>query len=152
MARAKVTFDVVREIGLALPDVEESTAYGAFALKVSGDLLACVATNKSAEPGSLVVRMDFEQRAGLIAEAPETYYVTDHYVNHPAMLVRLSQIRVDQMRDLLNSAWKFVTSKKKRTASRSAAPVGEPAQGQRGGRKPEASKKKTTVKERRQRP
>jgi hypothetical protein len=122
MARTKVTFDVVREIGLALPEVEESTAYGALALKVRGDLLACVATNKSAEPGSLVVRMDFEPRAALIAEAPETYYVTDHYVNYAAVLVRMSQIRVDQMRDLLNSAWKFVTSKKKQTAPRPAAP------------------------------
>jgi hypothetical protein len=133
MPRAKVTLDVVREIGLALPDVEESTTYGALALKVHGDLLACVATNKSAEPGSLMVRMDVEQRAGLIAEAPETYYVTDHYVNYPAVLVRLSQIRVDQMRDLLNSAWKFVTSRKKRTASSPAVP------------------KKTALKERRQR-
>lgn len=133
MAKTKVTVDVVREIGLALPDVEDSTAYGAFALKVRGDLLACVATNKSAEPGSLVVRMDLEQRAALIAEAPETFYVTDHYLNYPSVLVRLSQIRVDQMRDLLNSAWKFVTSKKKRTASRPAVP------------------KKTALKERRQR-
>ena len=121
MPRTKVTFDVVREIGLALPDVEESTAYGSPALKARGDLLACVAINKSAEPGSLVVRMDFDQRAALLAEAPETYYVTDHYVNYPAVLVRLSQIRVDQMRDLLSSAWRFVTSQKRRTASRSAA-------------------------------
>jgi hypothetical protein len=122
MPRTKVTFDVVRKIGLALPDVEETTAYGAFALKVRGDLLACVAINKSAEPGSLGVRIDFDQRAALLAEAPETYYLTDHYVNYPIVLVRLSHIRMDELRDLLSSAWRFVTSQKKRSASRPAAP------------------------------
>ncbi len=116
MPRAKVTFDVVREIGLGLADVKGGTAHGALALKVRGSLLACTAIHKSAEPDSLMVRIDFEQRGALLAEAPETYYVTDHYVNYPAVLVRLSQIRRDELRDLLDSAWRFVTSQKKRTA------------------------------------
>jgi len=117
MPRTKVTFDIVREIGLAMPDVEEGTMYGSPALKVRGKLLACLAIHKSAEPESLAVRIDFDQRAGLLAEGPETYYLTDHYVNYPVVLVRLSQIRIGQMRDLLGSAWRFVTAQK-RTASR----------------------------------
>jgi hypothetical protein len=120
MPRTKITFDVVREIALGMADVEDSTMYGSLALKVRGDLLACMAINKSAEPGSLGVRIDFDQRDTLLAEAPETYYVTDHYVNYPMVLVRLSRIRMDELRDLLNSAWKFVTSKKKRSTSRTA--------------------------------
>lgn len=117
MPRTRVTFDIVRKIGLAMPDVEEGTMYGSPALKVRGKLLTCLAIHKSAEPDSLAVRIDFDQRAGLLAEDPETYYLTDHYVNYPVVLVRLSQIRIDQMRDLLGSAWRFVTAKK-RTASR----------------------------------
>src|SRR5689334_6808283 len=116
MPRTKVTFDMVREIGLGLPDVEDSTMYGALALKVRGSLLACVAINKSAEPGSLGVRIDFDQRDALLAEAPETYYVTDHYVNYPMVLVRLSQVHRDELRDLLNAAWRFVTSRQKGTS------------------------------------
>jgi hypothetical protein len=118
MARMKVTFDMVREIGLALPDVEEGTMYGSPALKVRGSLLTCMAANKSAEPESLVVAIDFDQRAGLLAEAPETYYLPDHYVDYPVVLVRLSRIRIDQLRDLLGSAWRLVTAQKRRTASR----------------------------------
>jgi hypothetical protein len=110
MPRTKVTFDIVREIGVALPDVEDSTMYGKLALKVRGKLLTCVAIHKSAEPESLVVRIGLEQRAGLLAEAPETYYLTDHYRNHPAVLVRLSRIPIDQLRDLLGASWRFVTS------------------------------------------
>ncbi len=110
--KAKVTFDTVRKLGLALPDVEEGTAYGAPALKVRGKLLACVPSHKSAEPGSLVVRIDFDQRSGLLAEAPEIYYLTDHYRDCPSVLVRLSRIREDELRDLLNAACRFVTSGK----------------------------------------
>jgi hypothetical protein len=117
MPRTKVTFDLVREIGLAMPDVEEGTMYGSPALNVRGKLLTCLAIHKSAETESLAVRIDFYQRAGLLAEDPATYYLTDHYVNYPVVLVRLSQIRIDQMRDLLDSAWRFVTAQK-RTASR----------------------------------
>ena len=117
MPRTKVTFDIVREIGLAMPDVEESTMYRSPALKVRGKLLACLAIHKSAEPESLAVRIDFDQRDGLLADDPKTYYLTDHYVNYPVVLVRLSQIRIGQMRDLLGSAWRFVTAQK-RTASR----------------------------------
>ena len=122
MPRTNVTFDIVREIGLALPDVEDSTMYGALALKVRGKLLACMAINKSAEPNSLGVRIDFEQRTGLLAEAPETYYLTDHYRNYPVVLVRLSRIRIDQLRDLLGASWRFVTSQaqKNRSSSRAA--------------------------------
>jgi hypothetical protein len=118
MPRTKITFDIVREIGLALSDTEEGTMYGSPALKVRGGLLTCLAINKSAEPDSLVVAIDFDQRSGLLAESPETYYVTDHYVDYPVVLVRLSQIRIDQLRDLLGSAWRFVAAQKRRTASR----------------------------------
>lgn len=114
MPRTKVTFDTVREIGLTLLDVTDSTMHGKFALKVRGKLLACLAINKSAEPESLAVRMDFEPRAALLAEAPETYYLTDHYRPYPVVLVRLSKIRIDQLRDLLGTSWRFVTSDSKK--------------------------------------
>lgn len=115
MPKTKISFDVVREIALGMADVEDSTMYGSPALKARGKLLAGLPVNKSAEPESLGVCIDFDQRDALLAEAPETYYVTDHYVNYPVVLVRLSQIRMDELRDLLNSAWRFVTSKKRRT-------------------------------------
>jgi hypothetical protein len=88
MPATNVTFDIVRKIGLALPGVEEGTMYGSPALKVHGRLLRCLAIHKSAEAASLVVRTDFDERAALLAEEPQTYYLTDHYVNHPVVLGR----------------------------------------------------------------
>ncbi len=109
--RAKIDFDTVRKIALALPDVEEGTTYGSPALKVRGKLLACLAIHKSAEPGSLAVRIDFDRRAELIAADPVTYYLTDHYLSYPIVLVRLSRVHPDALRDLLGMAWRFVTAK-----------------------------------------
>jgi hypothetical protein len=110
MPRSTIDFDTVRNIGLALPGVEESTAYGFPALKVHGKLLACVPANRSAEPGSIVVRVDFDDRAELLAVAPDVYYVTDHYADYSAVLVRLSRVNPDVLRDLLSMAYKFVTA------------------------------------------
>jgi len=106
---SKTTFETVRKIASAIPGVEESTGLRGTSLKIGGKMLACPAINKSAEPNSLVVRIDFDQRAALIAEAPETYYITDHYVNYPSVLVRLSRINSDALRDLLGSACRFVS-------------------------------------------
>jgi len=38
--------------------------------------LACVPSHRSAEPGSLAVRVDFDDRAELLSAAPDVYYVT----------------------------------------------------------------------------
>ena len=82
MPRSTINFDTVRKIGLASPGVEESTAYGSRALKLHGKLLACVPAHRSAGPGSLAVRAGFDDRAELLAAAPDIYYVTDHYLNY----------------------------------------------------------------------
>jgi len=112
MPKSTINFDSVRKIGLALPGVEESTAYGSPALKVRGKLLACVPTHRSAEPGSLAVRVGFDDRAELLAAAPDVYYVTDHYLNYTSVLVRLSHVTPDVLRDLLGMAHKFVTARR----------------------------------------
>ena len=105
-----VDFDTVRKAASSLPGVEESTAYGSPALKVRGKLLACVPSHRSAEPGSLAVRVSFDDRAELLAAAPDVYYVTDHYLNYNAVLVRLSRVTPGILRDLLGMAHKFVTA------------------------------------------
>ena len=110
MPRSAIDFDTVRKIGLTLPGVEEGTAYGFPALKVHGKLLACVPANRSAEPGSLAVRVGFDDRAELLAAAPDVYYITDHYANYNAVLVRLARVNPGVLRDLLGMAHKFVTA------------------------------------------
>jgi hypothetical protein len=105
-----LSFETVIELGLALPDVLEGTAYGSPALKLGGRTITCIPTNKFAEPGSIVVHTDLEHRAELLRQAPETYYITDHYEPYPTVLVRLSKISRTDLKELLRDACRFVSS------------------------------------------
>lgn len=119
MPKKKITFDTEREMGLALPDVEEGTVYGTPALKVRGKMFACIPNHRSAEPNSLAVRIDFAERDLLMTADPDTYYLKDHYLNYPVVLVRLTRVHQDALRDLLQMAWRFVsTSSKRRVGQR----------------------------------
>ncbi|HEX9003165.1 MAG TPA: MmcQ/YjbR family DNA-binding protein [Blastocatellia bacterium] len=104
----KVTFDTVRQLALALPEVEEGTSYGTPAFKVRGKTIA-----RLKEDGeSLVVKIDFLRRDILMNAEPETFYITEHYRNYPLVLVRLSSVRVDVLRDLLEQAWRLEAPKR----------------------------------------
>lgn len=107
-------FDKVRKLAAALPAVEETTSWGQPALKIGGKVFACMASHSSAEPGSLVARVDRERRAELLAEAPDVYYITEHYEGYTGVLVRLAKIRADALRGLLAGAMQFVAAEKKR--------------------------------------
>ena len=78
------------------------------ALKLHGKLFACKAINKSAEPNSLMVRVGSDEREQLIAEAPETFYLTDHYRKHNCLLVRLDRITQKSLKAVLDSSWRFM--------------------------------------------
>jgi hypothetical protein len=96
------SFDAVKRVGLTLPGVEATIRYdGSPTLKVGGCFMACLASHQSAEPDTLVVRMDPADRDALLEDAPETYYVTEYYERHPVVLARLSQLNSDALHDLL---------------------------------------------------
>jgi hypothetical protein len=100
--------DVLREIALRFPDVEDATTERGIAFKLRGRLLACAAIHESAEPGSVVIRIGAEQRARLLAAYPDALYLPAHYAKHPAVLARLARLDRDSLRDILGAAWLFV--------------------------------------------
>jgi hypothetical protein len=106
-----IDFRKVRVAAAALTDVEETTSWGAPALKVHGKMFVCQAINKEAEPNTLVVRMDIAQRDALLEEDPDVYYLKDHYVEYPCVLVRLSRVHPEALRDLVQTAYRFVNVK-----------------------------------------
>ena len=119
---AKDLFDVVRRVGLTLPDVALAIRYdGLPVLKAGGNFIAGLASHASAEPGTLVVRVGLEERGWLLEDAPETYYVTDYYRKYPVVLVRLARIDRGALRDLLTLARQVVMPKARK---RSAFPDG----------------------------
>jgi hypothetical protein len=111
-AGSDAAFARVRALGLALPGVEAATKYdGSPVLKRGGSFMAGLALHRSAEPGTLVVRVDLEARDAMVADAPQTYYLTDHYYPHPVILVRLSAIDREALRDILLMTWRLTEAK-----------------------------------------
>jgi hypothetical protein len=113
----KNSFKTVESIGRTLPDVDVTTSWGQPSLKVRGKMFACMAAHKSAEPNTLVVMMDVASRDALIEDEPGTYYLEEHYVNYPCVLVRLSRVPADALRDLLTGAHRFVSAKARKKAA-----------------------------------
>ena len=105
-------FELVKELGCRLPDVEAATKYdGSPVLKVHGVFMAGLAMHASAEPKTLVVRAEFDARDGLLEDAPETYYVTDYYRRYPVVLVRLSILEREALSELLAGSWRMAVAK-----------------------------------------
>ena len=95
--------------------VEATTSYdGSPRLKCRGVFMAGLATHPSAEPNSLVVRSEFDDRALLLEDAPETYYVTDYYEKYPVVLARLDQMNDAALRDLLSVSRRLSLAKARR--------------------------------------
>ena len=120
-------FRVVAAVGLTLPDVAAATRYdGSPILRIHGVFLAGLATHPSAAPDTLVVRSEIDDRELLLADAPDTYYVTDYYRPYPIVLVRLAAIDRDALRDLLSISRRLAEAKTRRTSKRlkrESAPV-----------------------------
>ena len=114
------TFSPVEAIGRTLPDVEVTTSWGKPALTVRGTMFVCIASHKSAEPDTLVVRMEINDRDALIEDDPETYYLKEHYVGYPCVLVRLSRVRPDALRDLIIGAHRYISGKTRKKPARAA--------------------------------
>jgi hypothetical protein len=109
-SNVRVTFETVRQLARTLDKAEETTSYGTPAFKVRGNLF--VRLHQDGE--SLVVRTSFEEREELMAADPDVYYITDHYLNYEWVLVRMSRVHPDALRDLLRGAWRSATSEKPR--------------------------------------
>jgi len=108
-------FNIVRTIGLQLPGVEATTKYdGSPVLKLDGIFMAGLAMHPSAEPDTLVVRSELDDREALVEDAPETYYLTDYYRSYPLVLVRLKRVEPDALRELLSVSWRMTRSKTQR--------------------------------------
>lgn len=84
-------------------------------------MFACIATNRAAEPNTLVARLSFVDRDWLIAQDPDVFYLKPHYVNYPCVLARLGRINPKDLGELLLNSRDFVLSlqkPRKRRASR----------------------------------
>lgn len=90
----------VQAIALALPGVEEGVAYGTPAFRVRKRFLARL------DGDALVLKVDPERRAALVAADPVTFEITDHLRAHPYVRVRLETAGRAEVAELFAEAWR----------------------------------------------
>ncbi|MEZ5357020.1 MAG: hypothetical protein R2762_30640 [Bryobacteraceae bacterium] len=118
MSSSMATYEIASQVALSLPGVEAATKYdGSPVLRLGGCFVAGLATHRSAEPDTLVVRCNVAERPRLLEDAPETYYLTDYYRRYPVVLVRLARVERDALHDLLSVSWRMTAVKGRRPAS-----------------------------------
>ncbi len=96
------TWETVCELGAELPQTEVDSWYGTPALKVAGKGFARLRDDGAV----LVVMIDILEREALMQSDPETFYVTPHYQDWPAMLINLERVDHEELRELLIESWR----------------------------------------------
>jgi len=107
-----VSFEDVRAVALALPGSEEGSSYGTPAWRVRGKLFARIHDSGEA----LVVRVDPDERELAMAADPKTFFITDHYRDHPMMLVHLGHVTRPVLEQVLAESWRRMAPKRLREA------------------------------------
>jgi hypothetical protein len=110
------TWDDVRRIALSLPDTSERVAHGTPSWRVhdkgfvwerplrQSDLRA-LGDDAPAGPilGARVEHVG--AKLALIESEPEVFFTTPHFDGYPAVLIRLEQISVDELQEVIIEAW-----------------------------------------------
>jgi len=98
----------VTRLAMKLPGMEISSSYGTPSLKVKGRFLS-----RLKEDGeTFALRIAFVVRDHLLRTSPETFFITDHYRDYPAVLIRLATIDPVVLEQLLEDAWREAAPKK----------------------------------------
>jgi hypothetical protein len=100
-------------IGIArqLPGVEVSTWYGTAGLKVAGKGFARLRTEAE---GGLVLLCSLEEKERLLESGERAYYTTPHYDGHGSIIVDLSTIDSEALRELIVASWRIKATPKLR--------------------------------------
>lgn len=103
-----LSYDQVRQLALSLPGVSEGRAYGGPSLHVGRKFMG-----RLREDGeTLVLKVDLAERELLLESEPDTFFVNDHYRDHPLVLINLLAVQQDTFHRLLVGAWRIVASKR----------------------------------------
>jgi hypothetical protein len=95
--------DDVRRIACSLPETTEKPSYGTPGFRVKDKLFARI----HELPDTLVVWVtDMDEKEALLASSPEHFFETPHYDGYPMLLVRLAEIDLDELREVITDSWR----------------------------------------------
>lgn len=98
-----------RKIALSFPEANEKPSYG----KPSFFIAKKFFTRWRKDDNALVFVVDSMDTRDMMLELdPRTYFVTDHYKDYPAVLVRMERITTEELQQMLERRWRRIAPKK----------------------------------------
>lgn len=106
--KPKDLFDLVLKAAEGLPGIEPSTCFGTSALRVKGKFLGRLREDNE----SFVIKLLEVERDFMMQSDPKVFFTTDHYRNYPSVLVHLSKVKPEVLRELVEQAWRRAAPKR----------------------------------------
>ena len=101
-AKGPLTWTAVVDMARRFPLVTVADSYGTPGIKVRGLFLS-----RLKDPETIVLKTgSMQERDYLIQNAPKVFYITDHYKDYPAILVRLATAKHDVIAGLIEDGWR----------------------------------------------
>jgi hypothetical protein len=117
MAISKAEF---RKIALSFPEANEKPSYG----KPSFFIAKKFFTRLRDEDASIVwIVGSIDERDHLLEMDTKTYFITEHYRDYPAVLVRIAKIDKTMLRKILERRWRAIAPKKLLKATETTSSV-----------------------------
>ena len=104
-----VTKAQLRKVALSFPEAHEKPSYGRPSYFIAKKFF----TRLRDEDASIVWIVDsIDERDNLIELDPKTYFITEHYRDYPAVLVRTARINETMLRKMLDRRFRKIAPKK----------------------------------------
>lgn len=101
-----MTPDDMRAIALAIPGSEESFSMGSVAFKLNGKVLV-----RLLDEDVMLTGIGYDEREMLLEAEPQTFHITPHYKDDPAVMARLETLDPGALRSFLWRRWREIARK-----------------------------------------
>lgn len=102
------TLEDMRRLALELPEVSERPSYGTPAFFVGKKLFARLRDDRE----TIVVKMGFADRDLAMAEEPEFFFITDHYLKYEMVCIHLERVTSERLGEELRKSWVLAATPK----------------------------------------
>lgn len=104
-----VTAAQFKKIALSFAEAHEKQSYGSPAVFVAKKFFTRL---RKEDNSAVLIVHDMEHRNMMLELDPQTYHITAHYKDYPAVLVRMERISADELKIMLERRWRQIAPKK----------------------------------------
>jgi hypothetical protein len=104
-----ITAAQFKKVALSFPEAHEKSSHGSPSIFIAKKFF----TRLRREDDGIVWIVDsIDERDVLLEMDPKTYFITDHYKDYPAVLVRIGRVTETMLHKMLERRWRVIAPKK----------------------------------------